>query len=296
MAIGLKTTLDKWKALPEVEHLAILIALGVILLVIGEVHGRWVKAKECEGMGATEARQVKGDLTAKEIELEAAKLDVGKVQTELKESKDIAEGLKASNADLSKISADIAAAHNLDLKQLAQLRAAFEARRTDGSAGLAVGAAGSGSECGACAGEVRFGKPPYATCSWTDYAALKASGRGGALDLKLGVRIDQVTLRQKPKEGTLEAVIDKVYLLDAAGNQLAEGKLDESSRVFTAPVGRGDLMRRHIYGYGGADMNRLRAGFLTQKGVRPFIWGGGVTRDWSSGKLGPEIILGFQVW
>ncbi len=288
--IGVQKTISAFNLLPHVEQLAV--GLGVLALAfgIGEFHGRWAKAKECEGMGATEKRQLAGNLTPEEKNITAPDLASGKVGTELLDPKAMIAALTGINADQAKVIEDLRREHRLDVSQISQLRAFVDAHRTDASAGIAAGGAGAGSECGACAGAVRFGSPPYATCSWPDYAALKAGHGAGALDLKLGVRVDQVTLRQRPKDGTLEAVIGKIYLQDQAGGTIGEAQLREDSRVFTAPAGRGDLDRRHIYGYGVLDPLRGCSGLLTQKGVRPWIWGGGGCRDWRTGKIDPQVM------
>lgn len=293
--IGVQKTIAGFNLLPHVEQLAIALGLLAGLFFAGDFYGRWQKAKECAGMGATEKRQLAGTLTPEEQKIAAANLPMGKAQTELADAKILNMHLTELSAGQQQTIEGLRREHRLDVSQISELRADLAAHRVDATAGIAAGAAGSGSECGACAGAVRFGSPPYATCSWPDYAALKAGHGAGALDLKLGVKVDQVTLRQRPKDGTLEAVIGKIYLQDLAGGTIGEAQLREDSKVFTAPAGRGELDKRHLYGYGDLDPGQACMGGLTQKGVSPLIWGGGVCRTWSGGKLLPQVKAIFQL-
>lgn len=269
---------------------------GLILLGLVYGAGYWNGTRVASGRGEAIKRQLEGTLTLKEQAITAGDAELGKVKTELHESRDVQATLQASNSDLASRAASLERQYGLMAGQYQQLSAWVTTTLKNGQAGaLPAPLAGSTTpECGACKGAIAFGSPqPYARCWWGDYAAAKTGG-GANLDLNMGVKIDTVTLRQKPQDGALEAVLGKVFLTDSAGVVLAEGKLDPASKVFTAAPATGDLYRRRIWIQGGVGPAGYRLNFLTQKGIKPLGWGIGATRDWK-GKVQPEAVLSFQI-
>lgn len=273
------------------------ILYSVLLLAVTYGVGYWQGTRVCSGQGDAVKRQLEGTLTERERALTAGNAELGKVQTELKTSKEVEASLQASNSDLAGRAASLEHQYNVVAGQYASLSAWVSTTLKNGKAGELPPdvAASKVAECGACKGAIAFGAPPFARCSWTDYAAARGGTLGLAkLDLNLGVKIDTVTLRQKPQDGALEAVLGDVFLTDSAGVVLAKGRLDEHSRVFTAAPSTGDLYRRRIWLQSAVGTQNLRLDFFTQKGIKPFGWGAGATRDWT-GKWGAEALLSFQV-
>lgn len=274
------------------------ILYGLILLGLAYGGGFWNGTRICRGMGEAEKRQLQGQLTAKEQEIAAGNAALGKVQTDLKTSQEVQAQLQASNSDLATKAAGLERQYGLVAGQFASLSAWVQTTLKNGKSGDLPGPlAGSATpECGACKGSIAFGGvTPFARCSWADYSAAR-SGIGGSagLDLNLGVKVDTVTMRQKPQDGSLEAVLGKVFITDSSGVVLAEGHLDEKSRVFTAAQDRGDLLRRHIWLIGGLGDRGARIGFITQRGVRPWGYGINATRD-LNGRWGGDAVLSFQI-
>lgn len=271
----------------------------IVLLALGLVGtGYYWGTRQCTGMSETERRQLRDELTEKERKIQEADLKIGKVETKLTTAEQIKTELETRNSDLAKTADDLARKYGLKVDQYSQLKAKFDAVIKGGVSGVLPPelVASKTPECGACKGAVAFGTPAYATCTWADYAALKDGKGGGTLGLHMGVRIDQVTLKQDPKDGTLKASVGKVYMVDGGNAILAEAVLDPASKVWTAPAGLGDLNRRHLWATGGISRRDYKLGFLTQKGVKPFIWGGNLTKDFNAaGGLGIEAILGWQL-
>ena len=273
------------------------IIYGLVAALVLYGAGFWNGTRIGSGRGEAIKRQLEGTLTQKEQAIVAGNAAIGKVQTELKTSKDVEAQLKADNADLSGRAEALQHSYNLMAGQYASLSAWVQTTLKNGKTGDLPPdvAASKVAECGACKGAIAFGSPAFARCSWTDYAGARNGAPGFAnLDLNLGVKINTVTLRQKPQDGALEAVLGDVFLTDSAGVVLAKGRLDEHSRVFTAAPSTGDLYRRRIWLQGAAGTQGARLSFLTQKGIRPFGWGAGATRDWT-GKWGAEALLSFQI-
>jgi hypothetical protein len=278
----------------EMHVLYFVIAAGLIWGA-----GYWQGTRVCMGIDDTEKRQLKGDLTEKEKALIAANLAIGKVQTELVSEKEVGKKIQESNVELSTNAAALQKQYNLVANQYAQLQAFVVTQIKNGKVSTALPtevASHKNPECGACKGSIAFGDPnPYIRCSWTDYLALKNGGTNATLDMNLGVDIQTVTLHQKPKDGTLEAVLGDVTITDGAGHVLGKGKLSDKSKVWTTPAANGDLFRRHLFTSGAIGTQGARLGLLTQKGVSPFQWGAGVVKDWKAQGLGYEILFGWQL-
>lgn len=270
------------------------------LVITGAVCYRW-GTSICMGINDTENRQLRKDLTEKEILLEAANADLGKAKTELVTVKDLDKQLQDHDAELSADADKLRKQFNLVSNQYAQLSAFVTTQIKNGKVSTALPvevAAGKNPECSSCKGSIAFGDAaaPYVRCSWLDYAKLKAGDTNATLDMNLGVDINTLTLHQKPKDGTLEAVLGDVTITDSAGHVLGKAKLSDRSKVWTTPAANGDLFRRHFFVNGAVGTQGARLGILTQKGVKPLQWGFGVTRDFKvQSGFGYEFLLGWQL-
>lgn len=295
--------LKKSKPVVMIEHFAehhYKYVYGLLLAVALVGTGYYWGTRVCMGTDDPEKRQLRKDLTEKEVLLEAANANLGKAQTELVTAKDLETQLKEHDATLSADADKLRSQYNLVSNQYAKLSAFVVTQIKNGKVSTALPtevAASKNTECGSCKGSIGFGDPaaPYVRCSWLDYAALKAGGNNATLDMNLGVEINTVTLHQKPKDGTLEAVLGDVTLTDVAGNALGKAKLSEKSKVWTTPAANGDLFRRHLFTTGAIGTQAARLGLMTQKGVSPFQYGAGVVKDWKAKGLGYEILFGWQL-